>query len=217
MKEFTFRIIAGANIATIVVMLLIGYSDRVNPTVHPLIANLGLLFPVFLVANLAFLVFWLMFRARWALIPVAGLLIGFQPIRIYTPFNRNAATPEGSIKVMSYNVFYFSTWDDTDGPSEILSYIKRQNPDILCMQEFGSTGRKREIADSTLSAFYPHHDSADSPEGGDEICIYSRFPIVGKEKIEYASKGNNSAAFRVVTAKGDTTIVVVNHFETTGL
>ena len=141
MKEFTFRIIAGANIATIVVMLLIGYSDRVNPTVHPLIANLGLLFPVFLVANLAFLAFWLMFRARWALIPVAGLLIGFQPIRIYTPFNRNAATPEGSIKVMSYNVFYFSTWDDTDGPSEILSYIKRQNPDILCMQEFGSTGR----------------------------------------------------------------------------
>ena len=192
MKEFTFRIIAGANIATIVVMLLIGYSDRVNPTAHPLIANLGLLFPVFLVANLAFLAFWLMFRARWALIPVAGLLIGFQPIRIYT-------------------------WDDTDEPSEILSYIKRQNPDILCMQEFGSTGRKREIADSTLSAFYPHHDSADSPEGGDEICIYSRFPIVGKEKIEYASKGNNSAAFRVVTAKGDTTIVVVNHFETTGL
>ena len=144
MKEFTFRIIAGANIATIVVMLLIGYSDRVNPTAHPLIANLGLLFPVFLVANLAFLAFWLMFRARWALIPVAGLLIGFQPIRIYTPFNRNAATPEGSIKVMSYNVFYFSTWDDTDEPSEILSYIKRQNPDILCMQEFGSTGRKRE-------------------------------------------------------------------------
>ncbi len=74
MKEFTFRIIAGANIATIVVMLLIGYSDRVNPTAHPLIANLGLLFPVFLVANLAFLAFWLMFRARWALIPVAGLL-----------------------------------------------------------------------------------------------------------------------------------------------
>ena len=217
MKEFTFRIIAGANIATIVVMLLIGYSDRINPTVHPLIANLGLLFPVFLVANLAFLAFWLMFRAKWALIPVAGLLLGFQPIRIYTPFNRNAATPEGSIKVMSYNVFYFSTWDDTAQPSEILSYIKRQNPDILCMQEFGSTGRKREIADSTLSAFYPHHDSADSPEGGDEICIYSRFPIVGKEKIAYKSKGNNSAAFRVVTAKGDTTIVVVNHFETTGL
>lgn len=57
MKEFTFRILAGANIATIVVMLLIGFSDRINPTAHPLIANLGLFFPVFLVANLAFLVF----------------------------------------------------------------------------------------------------------------------------------------------------------------
>ena len=40
MKDFTLRIIAGANIATIVVMLLIGYSDRVNPTNHPHIANL---------------------------------------------------------------------------------------------------------------------------------------------------------------------------------
>ena len=38
MKEFTFRIIAGANIATIVVMLLIGFSDRINPPAHPLIA-----------------------------------------------------------------------------------------------------------------------------------------------------------------------------------
>ena len=81
MKDFTLRIIAGANIATIVVMLLIGYSDRVNPTNHPLIANLGLLFPVLLIANLAFLAFWLMFRVKWAAIPVAGLVLGFQPIR----------------------------------------------------------------------------------------------------------------------------------------
>ena len=174
MKDFTLRIIAGANIATIVVMLLIGYSDRVNPTNHPLIANLGLLFPVLLIANLAFLAFWLMFRVKWAAIPVAGLVLGFQPIRVYTPFNRNPATPQGSIKVMSYNVFNFSTWTDTSEPSEILQYIKRQNPDILCMQEYGTSGRKHEIVDSTLSAMYPHHSTANAQDGGDEICIYSR-------------------------------------------
>ena len=95
MKKYSLRIIAGANVATIVIMLLIGYSDRINPVAHPVMANLGLLFPVFLVANLCFLVLWLTVKRSWALIPIAGLLLGFRPIRVYTPLNMRAAAPEG--------------------------------------------------------------------------------------------------------------------------
>ena len=48
LQDFTVRLIAGGNIATIVCMLLIGFSDRINPVSHPLLANIGLFFPVFL-------------------------------------------------------------------------------------------------------------------------------------------------------------------------
>lgn len=56
---------AAFNVVTVLFMLAVGYSDRVDPVAHPLVANVGLLFPVFLVLNMAFLVFWLVFCKRW--------------------------------------------------------------------------------------------------------------------------------------------------------
>ena len=214
MKDFTIRVVAGANVALIIAMLITGYADRINPTAHPLLANIGLLFPAFLLANIAFLVFWLVVKKRWALIPVAGLLVGFGPVRIYSPLNVSQEAPEGCLKVMSYNVFSFSTWSDTSKPSEILEYIKEQNPDILCMQEANTTSAKQAIIDSTLLATLPHKDTI----GDGSLAIYTAFPIVGKERINYSTENHSqSAAFFLKTGKSDTTIVVTSHFEITGI
>jgi len=100
MKDFTLRIIAGANIAVIIAMLAVGYVDYLNPVDYPLLANLGLLFPVFLVANIAFLAFWLIVKKLWAAIPFIGLVVAFGPVRRYSPLNIPADAPEGAIKVM---------------------------------------------------------------------------------------------------------------------
>lgn len=214
MKDFTLRLIAGANIAVIIAMLAVGYVDHVNPVNYPLIANLGLLFPVFLIANIAFLAFWLIVKKLWALIPFAGLVVAFYPVRVYSPLNIPTEVPQGAIKVMSYNVFSFSTWTDTNQPSDILEYIKNEHPDILCLQEAGTYGRKHEIIDSTLQAFLAHRDTVSNGS----LTVYSKYPIVGKEHIAYHSNtSNSSAAFFLKTGKNDTTIVIVNHFESTGI
>lgn len=214
MKDFTLRIIAGANIAVIIAMLAVGYVDYLNPVDYPLLANLGLLFPVFLVANIAFLAFWLIVKKLWAAIPFIGLVVAFGPVRRYSPLNIPADAPEGAIKVMSYNVFSFSTWTDLNQSSDILEYITNQQPDILCLQEAGTYGRKHEIIDSTLQASLAYHDTINTGS----LAIYSRFPIVGKERIAYHSNTSNaSAAFYLKTGKNDTTIVIVNHFESTGI
>ena len=39
------QMVAGANVATVVIMLLIGFSDRINPVEHSFWANVGLAFP----------------------------------------------------------------------------------------------------------------------------------------------------------------------------
>lgn len=217
LQSFTVRLLAGANAATVACMLLIGFSYYANPERHPLIANINLAFPLFLAANVAFLVFWLLFRKRMALITVAGLVAGYVPIRTYTPLNIGGEAPEGCIKVMSYNVFNFSTWADPSEPCDILDYIKSEHPDILCLEEYGLSGWKKDMCYAVLDSMYAYSDHSNSQAGGDAIAIYSRFPIVGKESIRYESRTNNSAAFRLVTAKDDTTTVVVNHLESTGL
>ncbi|MGN1263565.1 MAG: AP endonuclease, partial [Prevotella sp.] len=71
LKAFSVSMVAGGNIATVIIMLLMGFADYVNPVSYPTLSCLGLAFPVFLLINLLCLVFWLIFKWRMALIPIA--------------------------------------------------------------------------------------------------------------------------------------------------
>ena len=55
LKSFTINIVAGANVATILLMVLSGYSDRIHPQEYPALSVMGMAFPVFLIVNLLFL------------------------------------------------------------------------------------------------------------------------------------------------------------------
>ena len=96
--------ITGANVATVIIMLLVGYSDRVYPIDHPTISTIGMTFPFFLLANLLFLFFWLTFKWKKMWIPIAGFLLAYVPISIYMPFHLKQEVPEGSVKIITYNV-----------------------------------------------------------------------------------------------------------------
>ena len=45
LKTFTLRLIAGANVVTVVLMLMVGYSGHLNPDTHPMLSNANLFFP----------------------------------------------------------------------------------------------------------------------------------------------------------------------------
>lgn len=218
LKKITRQIVAGANVATILMMLMIGYTGRVNPVDHPFIASFGLAFPIFMSLNLCFLIFWLIFKPKWALIPFFGFVICYGPVRTYFPMNVGHDVPEGSIKVLSYNVWRFATWDkSSDGSYPIVNYIKEQDADIVCLQESSvESDSVWHYVDSTLSNLYQYRDTAMNWYCPDCVSLYSRFPIVGRERIRYASVGNLSMAWKLKIGN-DTVLVVNNHLETSGL
>ncbi len=104
LKAFTINIIAGANVATVLLMLAAGYADHINPTNHPMLSNLGMLFPFFLIANLLFVFFWLTFKWKKLWIPILGYALAYLPITVYMPLNGSKEIPEGTLKIISYNV-----------------------------------------------------------------------------------------------------------------
>ena len=84
-------------------LILSAYSPYLNPKLNPLSSGLGLAFPLFLVINIAFIIFWVFINYRYALVPLIGFLVCFPQIRTYIPFNSTTKTiPEGSIKILSY-------------------------------------------------------------------------------------------------------------------
>ena len=150
-----------------------------------------------------------------ALIPALGFVVAYGPMRIYTPLNLRHSPPEGSIKVLSYNIYNYLTWESADAPCPIADYILREDADIVCLVEAAVWGPKERKLDSLYAHHYQYRDSSSRGGGNDRIDILSRYPIVGKERIYYASGSNHSVAFRLKTG-ADTVTVIANHFQSIG-
>lgn len=216
LKHITVQLLAGANAATVTAMLLVGFSDRLDPTVHPLLSTVGMTFPFFLLFNLLFLILWIAFKWKMAVLPVAGYVLAFIPINIYMPLNPMHSSTDGDsiVKVVSYNVCaYGGNYKYDDGFERVRSYLADQHPDIVCLQEDVDTWR-RNVFDRYKPTF-EYNDTVmlvETAASSNAIGIHTRFPIIRRERISYSSLSNGSAAWWLLVG-GDTLIVVNNHFE----
>ncbi len=215
LKKITLQAMAGANCATILLMLLVGYSGHINPSDHPVLANAGLLFPAFVAINAAFLLFWVICKLKGAIIPVVGYILCYGPMRTYMPFNLPADPPVGAIKVLSFNTACYPsmrTSATTFSDDTIASYILHSGADIVCVQE----GPHALDFDSTFRKRYPYIKEEKKGDGSNLVGVYSRFPILHSQVIDYPSAGNISAAF-FLDVNGQDVLVVNNHLETNSL
>ncbi|MBQ7420212.1 MAG: endonuclease/exonuclease/phosphatase family protein [Prevotella sp.] len=218
LKTFLVQMMAGANIATAIVMILVGYSDRLNPTEHPVLSCVGMTFPIFLWVNLFFLLFWLVFKWRMIWIPLAGFIFAYVPITIYMPLNLKAEDPtEGAIKLISYNVCaYGGNYKYEQGFEKVFDYLMEQDADIVCLQEDVDTWRR--YCFKHYERKYAYNDTVHFCTGDlvNGVGIHTRFPIIRRERIDYPSLDNGSAAWYLQVGS-DTVLVINNHFEGTHL
>ncbi len=217
-KSIVVGLIAGANVVTVLAMLLLGFSGYVSPASFPTVSSLGVLFPFALLANLFFLFLWLTFKWRMAWIPLLGFLVAYVPIRTYMPFNIPSAPPDDAIKIISYNVEgYFGEPNYKDGFHMIYRYLKEQRADIVCLQEDNDTWRKTEVF---FDSIYAYNDLVKVSKPSNPIInrlgIHTRYPIIRKERIDYDSYSNGSVAW-FLQVGADTLIVINNHLESTHL
>lgn len=220
LRKLTLRLLLTINACDIIIMLLVGLSDRINPISHPVLSLAGLTFPLWLTVNMLFLVLWLCLKWQYALLPVAGLLLGFHPVRAYFPLNAPQEKPAKAVKVLSYNVEsygYGKAWlpghkyDEND----IVDYISHSGADIICLQE-ASQQSMNDRLDAELRTRLPYEYHCMSDSSGEMIKIYSRWPFIKTERVHFKSYGNLSIAAWVKA--GDKRIAIINnHLESNKL
>lgn len=212
-KSLLIRIIGGANISTILIAILTGYSDRFDAETSPLLSCSGLAFPLFALINGLFLLFWVFFWWRGVIIPVLGFLACYFPMRAFCPLNLPYDPPRDAIQLVSMNVMHFSypmPEDSVDALHTIKRYIDRTKPDIACFQEVSPFREQwNTLGGKDRNIEYIDHN-------GNVLLTMSRFPIIGKERIPYESAGNLSAAFHLLI-DGDTVTLISNHFQSFSL
>ncbi len=210
-KRFACVTLALVNVVVVAALIVTGYAGAADPSVHPHAEMLVLSFPIPLVINAVFLLFWLFFNYKYAIIPLLGFLLCWGPTRAYCPVNLPSDESKEGIKVLSFNVCGLVKTD----VEEAVDYFKKQDADIVCLQEAPFVFLKRKEFNEAMAPLYPY-SSIVRRKLGEYICLFSKNPIIFSEDMPFESKKNICAAFHV--DMGEDTILVVNvHLETMGL
>ena len=205
------------NVVVALLLLVSAYSAYIHPQIHPIASCAGLFFPVFLVLNLLFLVFWLLVCRRYALLPVLVLVACWGGICRYCPMNWwGEEAPENAVKILSYNTraFGLKASHTKEKSNEVIAYLQECDADIICLQEYiwGKRLKKKDIDYALRKYPYRHY----LPLGGglNGLGCYSRYPILSATPIKCESRRNGSVIYQIKVDK-DTLWVANNHLEST--
>ena len=222
-KYFKRSLLVG-NILLIVAMLFSAWSPHlIHPTQHSLLTLSGFALPLLFVLNLLFVFFWVFCSWRHIFWSLVAFICCAPQLRDYCPLNFANAAPEKTsnvIKVLTYNVQSFISIDKDatmDGLHPILAYIKKQDADIVCIQEYlvAKEGDPHKITGSdvrqVLSA-YPYRAFDDEIHGKNGLVLYSKFPILSSKVTRFPYSSNSAAIHEILIA--DDTLTLVNmHLE----
>jgi endonuclease/exonuclease/phosphatase family metal-dependent hydrolase len=205
----------------IALMLLISYlAVHVSPGDFALPAFFGLAYPYLLLLNLLMVIIWAMLLKFEALISVVVIALGFNHFSNYLKIAKPAGDKKGTFKVMSYNLHLFNYFEKMNGNGsevKVLEFLKKQKPDILCIQEFFASGNPSATEDifrNSLGENYFSHmkvfGKASNRFYG--IATFSRFPIVKRGEIIHPGSSSLSIYTDIVVGR-DTFRIFNNHLQ----
>lgn len=197
---------------------LLGLSAAyISPAVFAFPAFINLFLPILLIINFVLLIYWIVRKSRWAFVPVISILLHFNYILSVFQFNvRPDSSDEKNIRIATYNVGSFRSWEKKDTQLEIAQYIHDQHTDIVCFQEYKSIPGLPEEKLSELMDL-PYHAISYLGQYGYAsygAAIFSRYPVVAYQKIDIPSE-TNDAMWADLKIGNDTVRVFNCHLQTT--
>lgn len=194
MRKTVRNIILLFNFLAVLGLIISYLSVYISPDRYWMPALFGLAYPFLLLGNIAFVVFWLVFKKRFTFFSLLTILLGFGFIGRFFQFSgRSSETRD--IKVLSYNVRHFTGGDDKGdrklNAEDFVSFFAEQKADIICLQE--SRLRRNNIFNlaETVSKLenIKHYQFASSSSTFGSVTM-TRFPIVDMGEIRFESTRN---------------------------
>ena len=214
------------NIAAIVLICLCFLGTYVSPAHISFISFIGFAFPVIWLFNLFFVIYWAFKKRKRLILSLLTLVATWSQWNAVFPINTNNNVNKNElnlpVKVMSYNVRMFDRYvwtGDKSTPEKIYQFIKEQNPDILCIQEFYINNRKNQHSENNiLSKFkqfkYRHLEYNIETKSGKKygLATFSKYPIVEKKPL-YFNNSTNFSTQSDIEINGKKIRVFNNHLE----
>jgi len=206
--------------------LLISYlSVWIPPDRFWIPAFFGLAFPYLFMANLILFVYWLLRLEKVSAVILIVMVLGWNNVKHYYRIpikNREKIDNGGGFTVTTFNVRSFNVYawsPDVRKDEQIVWFLKKIKPDILCLQEF-YTDEKRFPEKKIIEELnYPYHyisyiNQYHSHSYG--LAVFSRFSLLNKKSLCFDESSNQSQLCDVIIGK-DTFRLFNNHLQSTSL
>ncbi len=226
-RRFWFLI----NIVLVLFLLLSYLAVYISPAKVWFLALIGLAFPYLALLNILFLFSWLLRGRKEVLLSLCALLLGWNhhvsilqiPVKKALDFSLSEEEQKAAkIKILTYNCRSFNVFEWNKNKAtrdQIIDFIKKEKPDIICFQEYfvevEKKDKKRKIFDpEKLLSQWPNHYFSLSkiPNGRFGVAIFSRFPIVHSGAFKF-KKSENLTIFADLKIGNDTIRLYNNHLQ----
>lgn len=189
--------------------LLLSYlAPVIDPQSFWLFAFFGLAYPLLLIINVFFLLYWACQFKLYLLISAVSILIGWNmltnSIGLHFKTHLMAEKPKGQIRIMTYNVHNFQTIDtpfNLSAHQQILSLIHQWQPDVIGFEEFYLNSNQFKICDSLKkmlkTPYYYFEPFTKTDRDSTGLAIFSKFPIVTRKCVQLGDEKNDGECIYV--------------------
>ncbi len=196
------------------VLLLLGvYLGAYLPSeTCPYLSLFSYIYPFVLLVNVLFCLLWIFCKWKYLIVPLAAIIAGYDYIPRFFGTNESITAEGKQLRVLTYNVkgFGHKVGEDresrVDNADSIFMVIKMKNPDIVCLQEYGSAKRGDNIFHAKMDRigyeyYYAPKDTKHYVGGS---VIYSKKPIIRSGCLFPMKKDFYSFAFADILSGKDT-------------
>lgn len=192
MKKVIYYILLGLNLPAILALLIAYSSVYISPEKWWLPSFFGLTYPVIIIANIFFVILWLILRPRYLWFSLVAIFIGAGFLSRSVQL-KGKEIENGDITVLSYNVRHFigGRKSQKETADEIKEFLKTERADIICLQEVRL--RKNSIFNLSQTVgefnFINHYQYARSSTTYGSVTL-TRYPIVNMGEIRFENSRN---------------------------
>lgn len=209
--------------------LILGY---LSPFIHPetigIIPLFGLAFPVIFICNIILMIIAFLMKSRWKYVFLVLFVLGFKlQFRTFVWGSNDDNKNRDTISLLSYNVHLFDFYNSSresaiETRNEIFSFLKSNNSDVYCFQEFFHQDKPTNFStrDSLIKLLdikdiherYRHKKRGRQNFG---ISILSKYPIIEKGDIVFneSDSTNNMCIYADIVTPIDTLRIYNVHLQ----
>jgi endonuclease/exonuclease/phosphatase family metal-dependent hydrolase len=199
-RKFRFRLFLWINQFFVFLLLLTYISPYIPPQVFWPLSVFGLAYPILLLVNVLFIVFWLLLVNKNLIYSILAIAIGWSTLSSHFQLKGEDKNPiEQGLKVVSFNVKNLSNnnekYADIKIRTSIQNYLDEQEAQLICLQEFQTYPSKGIHTVKQFKERLKMPYAAETryvPKSKfkfvDLMVTFSKYPIIKQQDLRYQDK-----------------------------